>query len=61
VLDLRGVTGIDSTGVDALVSAAALAALSAISFALVATEMGPVGAALAAADARQLVEIFASV
>jgi hypothetical protein len=61
VLDLRGVTGIDSTGVDALVSAAALAALSAISFALVATEMGPVGAALAAADVRQLVEIFASV
>jgi anti-sigma B factor antagonist len=61
VLDLRGVTGIDSAGVDVLVSAAALAALSAISFAFVATEMGPVGAALAPADVRQLVEIFASV
>jgi len=61
VLDLRGVTRIDSAGVDVLVSAAALAAASAISFGVVATEMSPVGAALAAADARQLVEIFASV
>src|SRR3979490_1750463 len=45
VLDLRGVTRIDSAGVDVLVSAAALAAASAISFGVVATEMSPVGAA----------------
>jgi hypothetical protein len=33
-LDLRGVTRIDSAGVDAVVLAAAMAAVSAISFAL---------------------------
>lgn len=60
-VDLRGVGRIDNAGVDALESAAALAARSAISFALVATGTGPVVAALAAADVRQLFEIFASV
>ena len=60
-VDLRGVGRIDNDGVDALVSAAALAARSAISFALVATGTGPVATALAAANVRQLFEIFASV
>jgi len=60
-VDLRGVERIENAGVDALVSAAALAARSAISFVLVATGTGPVVAALAAADVRQLFEIFASV
>jgi anti-anti-sigma factor len=60
-VDLRGMGGIDNAGVDALVSAAGLAAGSAITFALVATSTGPVAAALAAADVRHLFEVFASV
>lgn len=60
-LDLRGVKCIDSAGVGALLSDADLANESAISFVLVATELGPVAAALAEADVRQRFEVFPTV
>ena len=60
-LDLPGVARIDGAGIDALVSAAALAGESDISFCLVGVQGGPVAAALAAAELTELFEIFASV
>jgi anti-sigma B factor antagonist len=60
-LDLSEVERIDGAGVDALVSAAALAGESGISFCLVGVQAGPVGTALAAADMTELSEIFPSV
>lgn len=55
------VAHIDGAGIDALVSAAALAGESDISFCLVGVQGGPVAAALAAAELTELFEIFASV
>jgi anti-sigma B factor antagonist len=61
VLDLSGVTHINATGVDALVSAATAAGESDISFCLVGVEGRSVGAALAAAELTELFELFPSV
>jgi anti-sigma B factor antagonist len=61
VLDLSGVTHINATGVDALVSAATAAGESDISFCLVGVEGHSVGAALAAAELMELFEVFPSV
>ena len=61
VLDLSAVTHINSTGVDALVSAATVAGESDISLCLVGVEGRSVGAALAAADLTELFEVFPSV
>ena len=59
-LDLSGVIRIDAEGIDALVSAAAQAGESDISFCLVGVHAGPVEAALAEAELSELFEIFAT-
>lgn len=60
-LDLSEVKRIDVSGIDALVSAAELAAESDISLRLVGAHAGPVAAALAAAQLTEMFEIVASI
>jgi anti-sigma B factor antagonist len=59
-LDVAGVTGIDSAGVDALTSAATQAGECDIAFCLVGADRGPVAGALAHAHLTDLFEIAAT-
>jgi anti-sigma B factor antagonist len=61
VLDLSGFQSIDPRGVDALISAAEQAGESDVAFCLVGAQEGPVGAAVAAAGATELFEMFNTV
>lgn len=61
VLDLSEVSRIDADALGTLIVAAALAGEPDIGFCLVAPQGGPVRAALAAAGATEVFEIFASV
>jgi anti-anti-sigma regulatory factor len=58
VLDLSGLQSIDWRGVDALISSAEQAGESDVPFCLVAARQGPVAAAVAAAGAIELFEMF---
>lgn len=58
VLDLSGVTDIDSAGIDVLVDAAGRAGEADIAFFLLGAYEGAVGTALAAADLTELFEMF---
>jgi anti-anti-sigma regulatory factor len=61
IVDLSAITRIDAGGVHALAAAAAVAGESDRAFCLVAGEAGPVQAALATEQFRELFEIFSSV
>jgi anti-anti-sigma regulatory factor len=60
-VDLSGVTRVDGSGIDALVSAAGVAGESDISLCLVGALAGPVATALAAAGLTELFEICGSI
>jgi anti-anti-sigma regulatory factor len=61
IVDLSAITSIDAGGVHALAAAAAVAGESDRAFCLVAGKAGPVQAALATEQFRELFEIFSSV
>ena len=61
VVDLSAITRLDAGGVHALAAAAAVAGESDRAFCLVAGKAGPVQAALATEQFRELFEIFSSV
>jgi anti-anti-sigma regulatory factor len=61
VVDLSGITRIDTDGVNALASAAVIAGESDIAFCLVDTKGGPVQSALEEAKLTELFEVFPSV
>jgi anti-anti-sigma factor len=61
VLELSNVMSVDTAGVDALVSASAVAGESDISFCLVASHAGPVVTTLAGAGLMERFEVFPTV
>jgi anti-anti-sigma regulatory factor len=61
IVDLSAITRLDAVGVHALAAAAAVAGESDRAFCLVAPKAGPVQAALATDQFRELFEIFSSV
>jgi anti-anti-sigma regulatory factor len=60
IVDVSAITRIDAGGVQALAAAAAVAGEADRAFCLVAGKSGPVRAALAAEQLRELFEIFSS-
>ena len=61
IVDLSNISSIDTTGINALASAAEIAGEADISFCLVDPDRNPVGAALESANLIELFEIFDTV